>query len=112
MFTQNQYSYWHPIRCESIEGIFVYKVELVEHDINRITYVFENENGSIAIRGNPPLDEQMSLVNIGDRVRLEYVGIRTATDSVQYPTYRLWKNRWLALFVSEGIEDDDAIPVL
>ena len=87
-------------------------MDLVEHDINRITYVFENENGSIAIRGNPPLDEQMSLVNIGDRVRLEYVGIRTATDSVQYPTYRLWKNRWLALFVPEGIEDEDEIPAL
>jgi hypothetical protein len=94
------------------QGLFVAKEETVEHDIQRTVYIFENEIGTFAIRGNPPLEEQINLVHIGDRVRIEYVGIRTASDSVRYPTYRLWKNRWMALFVPEGIEDEDGIPVL
>ena len=110
MFTHNSHRFWLPIRGESIEGIFIAKEEIVEHDIQRVVYVFENELGTFAIRGTPPLNETMALVHINDRVRIEYVGIRTASNSVQYPTYRLWKNRWMALSMAEEEVDENGIP--
>jgi len=64
---------------------------------------------TFAIKGTPPLDEQMALVQINDRVRIEYVGLRAASDSVLYPTYRLWENRWMALSVVEEEIDEDGI---
>ena len=92
--------------------ISIDKEQILEHDIRRVLYIFENESGPFAVRGTPPLNEQMTLVYINDRVRIEYVGIRTANDSVCHPVYRLWKNRWLALSVEEAEVDEDGIALL
>jgi len=106
MFTQYQYRFWLPIPSEIHEGVFINKEEILEHDIQRVVYIFENESETFAIRGSPPFNEQMDLVHINDRVRIEYLGIRTASDSVRYPAYRLWKNSWTALADAEEYDED------
>jgi hypothetical protein len=70
---------------------------------------FENQSGRFAIRGTPLLYDQMDMVNVNDRVRIVYLGIRAASDSVPYPTFGLWKNGWKELAAEY---DEDGILLL
>jgi hypothetical protein len=107
MFTQPQYRYWLPIEGESIEALFITKEETTALDsTRRVVYLFENQSGMFALRATPSLDEQMAVVAPNDRVRIEFLGLRPATDFVQYPAYRVFVNHWVPLSEAEEYDKD------
>ncbi len=108
MFAQLPYTFWLPIRHETLEGVFVNKIS----ESTKAIYVFENETGVHALISTPSLDEGMALAHFGDRLRIIYRGVTFDARGNRCPSYQLFRNRWTALSsIDEEAEEDD-IPLL
>lgn len=66
---------WKPENEEdSIQGVLVNKKEKVGANESNAYYI-DNEEGTSMIWGSTVLDDRMSIVNVGDAVRITYKGL-------------------------------------
>lgn len=66
---------WTPTENEFLEGVLINVQEDVGENKSKL-YTIENQiNGMINVWGSTVLDSRMSLVKVGDKVRLTYKGL-------------------------------------
>jgi hypothetical protein len=100
MFAQLPCVIWFPIPHETIEGVYVNKFT----ESTETVYVIENEKGAHALVGTPSLDEQMKLAHLGNRLKIQFTGLRDTQDAQRSPAYKVWRNTWTSLFIPNDVE--------